>query len=146
MLIILKKEPGTNRFEYPDRPTLFTNQFPHPVNSGELIAQNDSGRDLADLSSSVSYTIVEYTGAIPSDPSAIRKISLQAFLRRMTAGQRAAFRNSNSEPVIDIREDLKLRPDVNLDDPGLHAKLVTVGLSATRINILLADGTEDEVL
>lgn len=62
MLIILKKKANSNQWNYPTTPKLFTNQFMNPNDDTELIAFNDSGKTLAELTALAGYQIVEYTG------------------------------------------------------------------------------------
>ena len=74
----------------------------------------------------------------------IRKITTQAFYRRMTPAERNAVRTNMSDPVQDLREDLQRSPVVDLDG-AIEAQLqATGGFTQTRIDELLIDGTEAE--
>lgn len=75
MLIVIKKKTGTNQWNYPDSPQLFTGHFINPTNPDELICVNDSDKTLADLNTTSGYAIVEYLGPSPStDP--IKKVGM----------------------------------------------------------------------
>ncbi len=74
----------------------------------------------------------------------IRVITLRAFIRRMSSAERTNLRDSNNELIKEIREDLERSDIVNMDDSYLVQQLIDVGLSQSRRDVLLADGTEDE--
>jgi len=67
MYIIIQKESGKNTFEYPGDKKLFTKQFINPTNNQQLIAENNSGKTLTQLSVNVTYPVVKYTGQSKPD-------------------------------------------------------------------------------
>lgn len=93
---------------------------------------NDNGTFTAHRFSSVK---------IPS--KGIRKITTQAFYRRMTQGERTSMRAA-SPVVADLREDLARSSLVNLDG-SIESQLQSVSVfNQTRIDALLDDGTLEE--
>lgn len=66
MLIILKKKTDSNQWNYPTNPKLFTDQFINPENNTELIAFNNSGKTLTELSDLSGYDILEFNGENPN--------------------------------------------------------------------------------
>lgn len=80
----------------------------------------------------------------PQPDPPIRKITTQAFYRRMTPAERNAIRTNLSDPVQDLRDDLSRSPAVNLDGTIEQQLLDTGGFTQTRIDELLIDGTEAE--
>lgn len=75
-------------------------------------------------------------------PAAIRRITTQAFFRRLNSSERAALRNNPAEAIIDIREDLQRSDMVNLDRVG--QRMTNAGLSAARVTAITIDGTSEE--
>ena len=75
----------------------------------------------------------------------IRKITTQAFFRRLSFPERKTLRNSTKDTVIDLREDLQRSPTVDLDGTIERQLLDTALLSPDRIAVLLADGTTEEM-
>ena len=76
--------------------------------------------------------------------ASIRKITTQAFFRRMNPAERNAIRTNSSDPVQDLREDLQRSLIVNLDGVIEQQLIDTGGFTQTRIDELLVDGTEEE--
>lgn len=117
MLIILKKKSGTNGFEYPGNPLLFTNQFINPDNPDELIAQNDSGRMLGDLSSSVSYAVVQYAGSLPRKTKIVGMGLLCEELTKTVLRELRAFDLNVIDPNLVVQQEIStqaiLRMSVN---------------------------------
>ena len=63
MIVIIEREPGSTRWEYPDN----TNAFKRSVTVGQQLYANYVGSlDLAALSANVSYAVVEHTGLMPT--------------------------------------------------------------------------------
>lgn len=87
-------------------------------------------------------------GNVIPQETAIRVISIRAFMQRFNQSERIAIRNSTDDIVIDIHEDLKMALYVNLDDDDTGQALdylTSVGLiEASRKAEILADGTEVE--
>lgn len=75
-------------------------------------------------------------------PIPIRRITTQAFFRRLNSAERAAMRNSAADAIIDIREDLQRSDTVNLDRVG--QRMTNAGLSAARVVAITVDGTPEE--
>lgn len=75
MLIVIKKKIGTNQWHYPDSPQLFTSQFINPDNPDELVAVNDSGKTIIELSDSAGYVIAEYLGTTPKS-NLVKKVGM----------------------------------------------------------------------
>ena len=81
-----------------------------------------------------------------SEPQAsepIRKITTQAFYRRLEVNERKALREGTSDEIGDMRDDLQRSPIVNLDGT-IEAQLLSVGTSQIRVDELLVDGTQVE--
>lgn len=145
MFIVIKKIVGTNRFDYPDEMSLFPNGFSHPDNAEELVAENNSGKTLEELSNNVPYEVVAYE--VPMKRK-IPLITKRSFMQRLTMAERIAFRNSTDDIAIDIHEDLKIASNVDLDLQAVADGLgymASIGiLEASRIPELLVDGTPNE--
>jgi len=73
----------------------------------------------------------------------IRKITAQAFYRRLTTTERSLLRLGTSTEISDMRDDLQRSPFLNLDG-AIEAQLLAVGTSQTRTDELLVDGTSEE--
>ena len=75
----------------------------------------------------------------------IRKITTQAFFRRMTKNERAVLRSSVLDEVADLREDLQRSTTVDLDGTIEQQLLDTTLVTQPRIDQLLVDGTPEEI-
>ena len=73
----------------------------------------------------------------------IRKITAQAFYRRLTITERGLLRDGTTDEIKDMRDDLQRSPFLNLDG-AIEAQLLAVGTSQPRTDELLVDGTEEE--
>ena len=73
----------------------------------------------------------------------IRKITTQAFYRRLEVGERNALRNGTTDEIEDMRNDLARSPFLDLDG-AIEAQLLSVGTNQTRVDELLVDGTDAE--
>lgn len=148
MLIILKKKVDSNQWNYPANHKLFTEQFINSENSGELIAFNNSGKTLVELSALAGYQILEYFGELQG--TGIREISPYAFRRRFTKLERKSIRKSQVDDVQDVNESLEYAKTVRLDHPYLISDmdiLVSNGIiDSARKSELLADGVEEETI
>ena len=141
MWIVINKKPNSNQWDYQDTHSLFVDAF---HNGSELVARYTGTKTVAELGAT------EYTGDLPSDPNAIRIISVGSFQRRFPANVRKQIRESVIDAVIDLREDLALAMYVDLDDEYTVAGINALGpsgltwLTAEEIVVMLADGTERE--
>jgi len=132
MYIIIQKESGENKFEYPGDKKLFTKQFINPTNDQQLIAENNSGKTLTQLSSTVSYIVAQYTGAAKQDRThkyistaiilSIAPIPLIRKLRKIIKdGEPYASDNSATSIKGDkaniILETLLSKTTINVNDP-----------------------------
>lgn len=75
-------------------------------------------------------------------PAVIRRITTQAFFRRLSSSERATLRNQTADAIVDIREDLQRGSTVNLDRVG--QRMTNAGLSAARVAAITVDGTSEE--
>ena len=73
----------------------------------------------------------------------IRKITTQAFYRRLTVTERNALRTGTTDEIADMRDDLQRSPFLDLDG-AIEAQLLSVGVNQTRVDQLLVDGTQAE--
>jgi len=74
----------------------------------------------------------------------IRKITTQAFYRRMTTAERRALRASITDEVKDLLDDLARLPAVDLDGSVEQQLIDTNEFTTRRVDELLVDGTEEE--
>jgi len=74
----------------------------------------------------------------------IRRITVRAFYRRMTTGERAQVRASNQSDTADFRDDLTRSRDVELDDAHFLELLTGAGFDEVRQAELRVDGTKEE--
>lgn len=158
MLVIIKAKAGTNQFRYPADSKLFSNQFRHPNRDKKwIVAQNDSGLTLDELTAQSSYVIVEYNGKVPSAPGAIRVIIPGAMQSRFSEDEEVAIVDGQDTKARVLLSRLLNAKRVRLDSKRLANGLTYIltylhgsgeirnGVSIeTRLAELLVDGTEDE--
>ncbi len=73
----------------------------------------------------------------------IRKITSQAFYRRLTVTERDSLRTGTTDEIKDMRDDLQRSPFLNLDG-AIESQLQAIGVAQTRIDELLVNGTQEE--
>jgi len=77
-------------------------------------------------------------------PGPIRRITTQAFYRRMTIAERRALRASITDEVKDLLDDLARLPAIDLDGSIEQQLIDTNEFTVRRVDELLVDGTAEE--
>ena len=85
---------------------------------------------------------------VEPEPDAIRVITPRSFFARFTPPERTAMRKSVDDIVIDIREELQIAREVDLDNPNVFQSLTYLTyleiLTEDRVDAMLVDGNTNE--
>jgi len=96
------------------------------------------------------HTYADYQAWLDSQPpiTGIRNITKRSFMQRIDQRDRILIRKSTDDIVIDIREDLSMASNVDLDLQVTQDSVAYLAsellLEHTDIDLLLADGSAEE--